>query len=133
MKALVLTYPHPEAHPNLTQTLKVQKVSIVEMEKHCKKGLSYYCDEKYLPGNKCTEEKFFHIYASTSYPSEDFPYVGMFTSITMLVIDGKNNNDDGMFIGKKCSNEESNNDGKHGKHKFRRRSKWILKIRRVNE
>jgi hypothetical protein len=41
---------------------------------------------------------------------------------SVLVIDGKNNNDDGMFTGKKRSNEESNNDGKQGKHKFRRRS-----------
>jgi hypothetical protein len=30
----------------------------------------------------------------------------------VLVIDGKNNNDDGMFTGKKSSNEESINDGK---------------------
>jgi hypothetical protein len=40
----------------------------------------------------------------------------------VLVIDGKKNNNDGMFTGKKISNEESNNDGKQGKHKFRRRS-----------
>jgi hypothetical protein len=39
----------------------------------------------------------------------------------VLVIDGKNINDDGMFRGKKSINEESNNDGKQGKHKFRRR------------
>jgi hypothetical protein len=31
-----------------------------------------------------------------------------------LVIDGKKNNDDGMFIGKKSSNEESINDRKRG-------------------
>jgi hypothetical protein len=41
---------------------------------------------------------------------------------SVLVIDGKNNNDDGMFTGKKSNNEESNNDGKQGKHKLRRRS-----------
>jgi hypothetical protein len=45
----------------------------------------------------------------------------MFTG-SVLVIDGKNSSDDGMFTDKKSSNEESNNDGKQGKHKFRRRS-----------
>jgi phage protein U len=57
----------------------------------------------------------------------------MFTGRSVIFIDGKNNNDDGMFTGKKCNNEESSNDGKKGKHKFRRRREWGLKLRRVNE
>jgi histone acetyltransferase (RNA polymerase elongator complex component) len=73
MKALVLTHPHLEAHPAPTQTLKVQKVSQVEMVERCKKGLCYYCDEKYSPGHKCREQKFFQIDASASSPSEDIP------------------------------------------------------------
>jgi hypothetical protein len=45
----------------------------------------------------------------------------------VLVIDGKNNNDDGMFTGK-----ERNNDGKQGKHKFRRSEQYAetRKLRR---
>jgi hypothetical protein len=39
---------------------------------------------------------------------------------SVLVIDGKNNNDYGMFTGKKINNEERNDDGKQGKNKFRR-------------
>jgi hypothetical protein len=35
---------------------------------------------------------------------------------------GKNNNNDGMFTGKKINNEEGNNNGKQGKHKFMKRS-----------
>jgi hypothetical protein len=60
-------------HPSLTQALKVQKVSPSEMEECRKQGLCYYCNEKYSPGHKCREYKFFHIYASTSYPFEDIP------------------------------------------------------------
>jgi hypothetical protein len=44
---------------------------------------------------------------------------------SVLVIDGKNNNNDGMLIGKENNNEERNNDGKQGKHKFRRRSEQV--------
>jgi len=69
MKAPVLHRPRPRAHPALTQTLKVQKVSPAEMAELHKQGLCYYCDEKYSPGHKCREEKFFQIDASAS--SED--------------------------------------------------------------
>jgi hypothetical protein len=48
---------------------------------------------------------------------------------SVLVIDGKNINNDGMLTGKKSNNEEKNNDEKHGKHKFRRRSKeYAIKV-----
>ena len=66
MKAPVLNLPRHGAHPTSTQTLKVQKVSPAEIAEHRKKGLCYYCDEKYSPGNKCREQKFFQIDASTS-------------------------------------------------------------------
>jgi hypothetical protein len=73
MKALVLAHPHLRAHPALTQTLKVQKVSPAEMVERRKQGLCYYCDEKYSPGHKCREQKFLCIDASTFSPSEDIP------------------------------------------------------------
>jgi hypothetical protein len=38
-----------------------------------KKGLCYYCDEKYAPGHKCREQKFFQIDATVSSPYEDIP------------------------------------------------------------
>ena len=58
----------------MTQTLKVQKVSPAEMAERRKQGLCYYCDEKYSPGHKCKEPKFFQIDA-TDYSSleEDLP------------------------------------------------------------
>jgi hypothetical protein len=43
------------------------------MAEHHKQGLCYYCDEKYSPGHKCREQKFFQIDASTSSPYEDIP------------------------------------------------------------
>eukprot|EP00253_Pinus_taeda_P027778 PITA_27778 len=63
----------PQAH-GTTQTLKVQKVSLVEMAERRKQGLCYYCDEKYSPGHKCKEPIFFQIDA-THYNSseEDLP------------------------------------------------------------
>jgi hypothetical protein len=45
---------------------------------------------------------------------------------SVLVIDGKNNNDDGMF---RKGNEERNNDGKQGKHKLRRRREQYAEIK----
>jgi hypothetical protein len=41
---------------------------------------------------------------------------------SVLVIDVKKNNDDGIFTCKKNINEGNKNDAKQGKHKFRRRS-----------
>jgi hypothetical protein len=38
-----------------------------------KQGLCYYCDEKYAPGHKCREQKFFQIDASTSSSYDDIP------------------------------------------------------------
>jgi hypothetical protein len=66
-------HPHPRANPTPTQTLKVQKVSPTEMAERRKQGLCYYCDEKYSPGHKCREQKFFQIDASTSSSYEDIP------------------------------------------------------------
>eukprot|EP00253_Pinus_taeda_P006430 PITA_06430 len=62
----------PQAH-STTQTLKVQKVSPTEMEKRRKQGLCYYCDEKYSPGHKCKEPKFFQIDATDHSSSLEAP------------------------------------------------------------
>eukprot|EP00253_Pinus_taeda_P004504 PITA_04504 len=64
----------PPQAQNTTQTLMVQKVSPAEMAERRKQGLCYYCDEKYSPGHKCKEPKFFQIDA-TDYSStkEDPP------------------------------------------------------------
>ena len=73
LKAPFATHPLPGATLASRQTLKIQKVSPTEMEECCKKGLCYYCDEKYVPGHKCREQKLFHIDASTSSSYEDIP------------------------------------------------------------
>jgi len=62
----------PQAH-NTTQTLKIQKVSPAEMAKRRKQGLCYYCDEKYSPGHKCKEPKFFQIDATDYSSTEEDP------------------------------------------------------------
>eukprot|EP00253_Pinus_taeda_P035116 PITA_35116 len=64
--------PPTQAH-SMTQTLKVQKVSPVEMAERRKRGLCYYCDEKYSPGHKCKEPKFFQIDATDYSSSEEDP------------------------------------------------------------
>eukprot|EP00253_Pinus_taeda_P035006 PITA_35006 len=61
-----------QAH-STTQTLKVQKVSPVEMAERRNQGLCYYCDEKYSPGHKCKEPKFFQIDATDYSSSEEDP------------------------------------------------------------
>jgi hypothetical protein len=53
--------------------LKFQKVSFVEKVERQKKGIFYYCDEKYSPGHKCHEKDFLHIDASSSTSYEDIP------------------------------------------------------------
>eukprot|EP00253_Pinus_taeda_P002438 PITA_02438 len=62
----------PQAHTT-TQTLKVQKVSPQEMAERRKQGLCYYCDEKYSPGHKCKEPKFFQIDATDYSSTEEDP------------------------------------------------------------
>ena len=62
----------PQAH-NTTQTLKVQKVSPAEMAERRKQGPCYYCDEKYSPGHKCKESKFFQIDATDYSSTEEDP------------------------------------------------------------
>ena len=62
----------PQPH-NTTQTLKVQKVSPAEMAERRKQGLCYYCDEKYSPGHKCKEPKFFQIDATDYSSTEEDP------------------------------------------------------------
>ena len=44
MKAPVLNHPLLKANLAPTQTLKVQKVSPIEMAEHHKQGFCYYCD-----------------------------------------------------------------------------------------
>jgi hypothetical protein len=73
MKATFPNRPRSGANPAPTQTLKVQKVSPAEMAEHPNKGFCYYCDEKYSPGHKCREQKFFQIDASASYSYADIP------------------------------------------------------------
>eukprot|EP00253_Pinus_taeda_P005714 PITA_05714 len=80
-RALAAQYSHPnfsaKGHPalahNTTQTLKVQKVSPVEMAERRKQGLCYYYDEKYSPGHKCKEPKFFQIDATYYSSTEEEP------------------------------------------------------------
>lgn len=62
----------PQAH-NTTQTLKVQKVSPTEIAERRKQGLCYYYDEKYSPGHKCKEPKFFQIDATDYSSTEEDP------------------------------------------------------------
>eukprot|EP00253_Pinus_taeda_P029117 PITA_29117 len=62
----------PQTH-STTQTLKVQKLSPADMAERRKKGLCYYCDEKYSPGHKCKEPKFFQIDATNYSSSEEAP------------------------------------------------------------
>lgn len=57
----------------MTQTLKVQKVLPAEMAAIRKQGLCYYYDEKYSPGHKCKEPKFFQIDATDYSSSEEDP------------------------------------------------------------
>eukprot|EP00253_Pinus_taeda_P028285 PITA_28285 len=62
----------PQAHTT-TQTLKVQKVSPQEMAERRKQGLCYYCDEKYSPGHKSKEPKFFQMDATDYSSTEEDP------------------------------------------------------------
>eukprot|EP00253_Pinus_taeda_P019119 PITA_19119 len=80
-RAITAQYSHPnfptkgrppQAHTT-TQTLKVQKVSPQEMANRRKQGLCYYCDEKYSPGHKCKEPKFFQIDATDYSSTEEDP------------------------------------------------------------
>eukprot|EP00253_Pinus_taeda_P016461 PITA_16461 len=63
----------PPQAKNTTQTLKVQKVSPAKMAERRKQGLCYYCDEKYSPGHKCKEPKFFQIDATDYNSTEEDP------------------------------------------------------------
>jgi hypothetical protein len=74
MKDPVLTHPLPRAQPAPTQILKVQKVSLADMEERCKQRLGYYCDEKYSPRHRSREENFFHIDVYSSSPYEYISY-----------------------------------------------------------
>eukprot|EP00253_Pinus_taeda_P004919 PITA_04919 len=67
------TKGRPPQAQNTTQTLKVQKVSPAEMAERRKQGLCYYCDEKYSPGHKCKEPKFFQIDATDYNSTEEDP------------------------------------------------------------
>ena len=63
----------PTQAQSTTQTLKVQKVSPVEMAERRKQGLGYYYDEKYSPGHKFKEPKFFQIDAIDHSSLEEAP------------------------------------------------------------
>ena len=64
---------HPTQAQGTTQTLKVKKVSPTEMAERRKQGLCYYYDEKYSPGHKCKEPKFFQIDTIDHSSSEEAP------------------------------------------------------------
>jgi hypothetical protein len=57
----VPNHPCPRATTGPTQTLKIQKVSPIEMAEHRKQGICYYYDEKYAPQHKFCEYKFLQI------------------------------------------------------------------------
>eukprot|EP00253_Pinus_taeda_P022444 PITA_22444 len=61
-----------QAH-STTQTLKVQKASLIEMAERRKQGLCYYSDEKYSPRHKCKEPNFFQIDETDYNSSEEDP------------------------------------------------------------
>jgi hypothetical protein len=71
MKDAFTSCPRSGDTPAPTQNFKVQKVSPIEMEECHKQGLCYYCNEKYAPGDKCREQKFFQIDASASSSYDD--------------------------------------------------------------
>ncbi|MCY6488462.1 retropepsin-like aspartic protease, partial [Actinobacillus pleuropneumoniae] len=48
-------------------------MSLAEMAERRKQGLCYYCDEKYSPGHKCKEHKFFQIDATDYSSTEEDP------------------------------------------------------------
>eukprot|EP00253_Pinus_taeda_P034242 PITA_34242 len=66
--------PQPDS---TTQTLNVQKVSLVEMAERRKQGLCYYCDEKYSPGHKCKEPKCVQIDVTHYNSSEEDQHEGL--------------------------------------------------------
>jgi hypothetical protein len=43
------------------------------MAEHCKQGICYYCDDKFLLGHKCHEHNLFQIDASNFTSYEDIP------------------------------------------------------------
>ena len=44
---------------NQAQPFKIQHLSPGEMANHERKGLCYKCDEKYVKGHRCREQKLF--------------------------------------------------------------------------
>jgi len=84
-RALAAKFPHPNfiakgcptQAQSTTQTLKVQKVSPIEMVERRKQGLCYYYDDKCSLGNKCKEPKLFQIEATDHSSSEEaLPFEG---------------------------------------------------------
>eukprot|EP00253_Pinus_taeda_P017311 PITA_17311 len=60
---------HP---PTWSEACKVAR-NVEQMAERRKEGLCYYCDEKYSPGHKCKEPKFFQIDATDYISSEEAP------------------------------------------------------------
>lgn len=63
----------PTQAKGLTQTIKVQKFSPVEMAKRQKQGLCYHFDDKYSCGHKYKEPKLFQTDATDSNSSDEDP------------------------------------------------------------
>ena len=55
------TKSKPVPFGNLVPLLKIQRLSLDEMEDRQRKGLCYNCDEKYVKGHCCREQNLFHI------------------------------------------------------------------------
>ena len=51
-------------------------MSPAETDERRKQGLCYYCDDKYSPGHKCKEPKFFQIDVTDNNSSEEAPPLG---------------------------------------------------------
>jgi hypothetical protein len=70
--------PHPKPiNPTIPPTpLKIQKLTRPKMAERQLKGLCYNCDDKYFPGHKCKEQKFFmSIYDDISEEDIETPLV----------------------------------------------------------
>ena len=53
--------PKPTSYAPLATPLKIQKLTMDEMDERQLKGLCYNCDEKYFPRHKCKEQIFFMV------------------------------------------------------------------------
>ena len=55
--------------PPPNRTMQTKKLTWEEMEEHRKKGLCYNCDEKFIHGHRCTQQKLYLVDGDA--PSEE--------------------------------------------------------------